>query len=79
MNVQRKRPKRRTNVSIDAQLLAEARAMGVNLSAALESKLAELLKTERQRRWLEENKAGFEAANAFIEKHGLWSDGRRLF
>lgn len=79
MNMQRNPPKRRTNVSIDAKLLAEARAMGINLSAALESKLAELLKAERQRHWIEENKAGFEAANAFVEKYGLWSDGRRLF
>ena len=79
MNVQRKPLKRRTNVSLDADLLAEARAMGVNLSAALESKLTELLKAERQRRWKEEHRAGFEAANAFVEKYGLWSDGRRLF
>lgn len=79
MNAPKKLPKRRTNVSIDAELLTQARDMGVNLSAALESKLAELLKAERERRWIEENKAGFEAANRFLKTHGLWSDGRRLF
>lgn len=80
MNAQGKRPpKRRTNVSIDAELLTQARDVGINLSATLESKLAELLKAERERRWIEENRAGFEAANRLLETHGLWSDGRRLF
>ena len=79
MNAQGRPPKRRTNVSIDAELLMQARRLGINLSATLESRLAELLKAERERRWVKENKAGFQAANRFLEAHGLWSDGRRLF
>ena len=34
---------------------------------------------ERQRRWLEENRGAIEDANRFLAKHGLWSDGKRLF
>lgn len=33
----------------------------------------------RQQRWLEENRGAIEDANRFLEKHGLWSDGKRLF
>jgi post-segregation antitoxin (ccd killing protein) len=31
----------------------------------------------RQRRWLAENRAALAAANAFVERHGFWSDGLR--
>lgn len=34
---------------------------------------------ERQQRWLEENRGAIEDANRFLAKHGLWSDGKRLF
>ncbi|HET8728801.1 MAG TPA: type II toxin-antitoxin system CcdA family antitoxin, partial [Alphaproteobacteria bacterium] len=50
-------PKRRTNVSVNADLLEQARALNVNLSAALEEKLVEIVRREREKRWLEENRA----------------------
>jgi len=33
----------------------------------------------RQRRWIEDNRGAIEDANAFLGKHSLWSDGKRLF
>ena len=64
----RKRP---TNVSLDAQLLDEAKALGINISRACDRGLAALIAEERAKRWLEENKAALSSSNAFVEKHGL--------
>ena len=72
-------PKRATNVSINVDLLAQARDLGVNLSQMLEDGLKARLTEERRKRWLEENKAAFAACNEHFEKYGLWSDGIRMF
>ncbi len=72
-------PKRPTNVSVNEDLLAKARDLGVNLSQTLEDGLKVRVAEERRRRWLEDNKAAFAACNDHFEKYGLWSDGFRMF
>ena len=71
--------KARTNVSIDAALLSEARALGINLSATLEDRLRGLVKQAREARWRAENEGALTDANEFVKRHGLWSDGLRQF
>ena len=71
--------KTRTNVSVDAELLALARELRINVSAALEDRLKELVAESRSLIWLEENKGAIEDANTFLERRGLWSDGKRQF
>ena len=63
--------RRATNVSINAQLLAEARALEVNISRAAEQGLARAIAERRAALWLEENQAALESSNAYIEQHGL--------
>ena len=72
-------PKRPTNVSVNEDLLAKARDLGVNLSQMLEEGLKARLAEERRKRWLEDNQAAFAACNEHFEKYGLWSDGFRMF
>ena len=72
-------PKRATNVSLNADLLAQARQLGVTLSQTLEDGVKARLAEERRRRWLEENREAIEAYNKHVEKYGLWSDGLRMF
>ena len=72
-------PKRATNVSVNADLLAQARLCGVNLSQALEDALKSRLGEERRRKWLEDNRGAIEEYNKHFEKYGLWSDGLRMF
>ena len=72
-------PKRATNVSVNADLLAQARECGVNLSQTLEDALKTRLAEERRRKWLEDNREAIEDYNKHFEKHGLWSDGLRMF
>jgi antitoxin CcdA len=71
--------KKSANLSVRADLLEEARAYKINLSQTLEAALQAALKKEKERRWLEENRAAIEAYNRHIERDGLWSDGMRLF
>jgi antitoxin CcdA len=66
-------PKRAANVSIDAEILAEAKAMKINLSQTLEEELRKRVQDERVRRFQEEHREAFEAHNRFIEEHGIWS------
>ena len=72
-------PKRPTNVSVNEDLLAKARDLGVNLSQTLEDGLKARVAEERRRRWLEDNQQAFVACNEHFEKYGLWSDGLRMF
>jgi antitoxin CcdA len=66
----RKRP---VNVTVDEDVLAEAKQLGLNLSQVLEEELRKRVTDERTRRWQDENREAFEAHNRFIEKHGIWS------
>ena len=72
-------PKRATNVSVNTDLLAQARQCGVNLSQTLEDALKTRLAAERRRKWLEDNREAIEDYNKHFEKYGLWSDGLRMF
>jgi antitoxin CcdA len=72
-------PKKPTNVSVSGDLLAAARANKINLSQTLEEALREKLRKIEQQRWLEENREAIEEHNRFVQKYGVFSDGRRRF
>ena len=69
--------KRAVNVTVDAEVLAEAKRQGINLSAALEAELRRLTQAERIKRFQEESKEAIESYNRFIEEHGVWSEKYR--
>ena len=71
--------KARTNVSVDAELPAVARQLRINVSAALEGRLKELVAESRWRVWLEDHAEAIKDANEFLKRRGLWSDGKRQF
>lgn len=60
-----------TNVSLDIGIVNEARRLGLNISRACEQGLARQIAEERGRRWLAENAEALDAANAWIDEHGL--------
>ena len=72
-------PKKSTNLSINSDLLRQAKERRINISQALELRLAELLREEKGRRWKEENRDAIEDYNRRIEAHGAFSDGLRRF
>lgn len=76
----------RITVELDAETLARVRAAGVDLSEtltrALRRELPPLSEEERKRAadsWYTENKEAVDASNDYVEKHGLFSDGARMF
>ncbi|CAM5488778.1 hypothetical protein ATER59S_03415 [Aquamicrobium terrae] len=68
-----------TNLSIDANLLKQARGLDVNVSRAAEAGIAEAVAAEKTRLWKMENRATIEAWNDYIEKHGLPLEEYRQF
>ena len=76
----------RVTVEIDAETLARAREAGIDLSRTLTRALCRELPlvsdAERNRaaeEWYKENKEADDASNEYVEKHGLFSDGARMF
>lgn len=74
-----KAPKKSTNLSINSDLLRQVKERRINISQALELRLAELLREEQSRQWKEENREAIEDYNHRIEAHGTFSDGLRRF
>lgn len=72
-------PKRATNVSINSDLLQQARRLGINLSATFESALSDKVRAEQRGRWQRENSDAIRAYNQFAEKHGTFGDSERTF
>ncbi|MBE0691787.1 MAG: type II toxin-antitoxin system CcdA family antitoxin [Aquamicrobium sp.] len=59
------------NLSIDADLLSEAKALSVNISRAAEAGIAEAVRKEKERLWRQENREALESWNAWVEENGL--------
>lgn len=72
-------PKKATNLSINADLLRQARELNINLSQTLEQHLAEIVREVRRQQWLAENKGAIDVYNQRIESQGAFSDGLRQF
>jgi antitoxin CcdA len=71
--------KKAVNLSFDADLLDEARAENVKLSAVAERAVRAEIASIRAERWKRENAEAIQEANEELAKNGLWSDGLRLF
>lgn len=72
-------PKKPTNVSINSDLLTKAKALKINLSATLETALADIVAARQRELWKEENRLAIEAYNQLVEETGVASDGMRSF
>jgi antitoxin CcdA len=71
--------KRAANLSINAGLLDEAKALEINLSATLERALEAEVRVRKREIWLAENREAIAAYNARVAEHGVLSDGVREF
>jgi len=66
------RPARKpTNLSLDSELLKEAKALGINVSRSAEAGIAEAVKRHKQERWLKDNASALASSNAYVEANGL--------
>jgi antitoxin CcdA len=78
-NSRRRGPRRPANVTLHAGLLAEAKQLGINISAACEAGLHERVAQVRRQRWLDENRKAIDNYNDRIDRDGLTLAGHRQF
>jgi len=71
--------KRGVNVSVDGDIIAEAKALGINLSQVLEDDLRKRVKEEKTKRRQEENREATESYNRFIAERGIWGEKYRTW
>lgn len=71
--------KKAVNLSLDSDLLRQARELGLNLSGVAEGAIAYAVRERVAARWAEENRAAAEAYNRRIDAEGVFSDGLRTF
>ncbi len=71
--------RRPTNVTLASSLLAQARALKINVSQACEAGLAAEVKAVRAIKWLEENRVAMDEYNERIEREGMLLADLRLF
>lgn len=74
-----KAAKKACNLSINEDLLRQAKELGINLSQTLEAQLEKLVREAKAKAWAEENREAIESQSRWIEKHGLLSDHYRFF
>ncbi len=72
-------PKKATNITLSAEVLSEAKALGINISQACDQFLRELVTREQERRWQTDNADFIAAYNAGVERDGLPLDAWRSF
>lgn len=72
-------PKQATHLSVNSDLLRQAKELKINLSRMLESHLASQVQEIKRKQWLESSReAVFEYA-AFVDKNGCFGDKLRSF
>ena len=64
-------PRRATNITLNVELVEQARELGINLSRACERGIAEAVARKRAELWKEENREALEYAKEFVAKHGI--------
>lgn len=73
------RVKKTVTVTLEPELIQEARAAGINLSQTLRNALKAEIKEIEAARWKKENEAAIDYLNQLTEENGLLSDTYRTF
>lgn len=68
-----------TNLTLDAALLSDAKALHVNLSRAAENGVRLAVAQARADLWRAENAAAVASSNRYVDAHGLPLDRFRQF
>ena len=71
--------KRSTNLTLRTDLVREARALDINLSAAAEAGIERAVAKARDEQWIARNRAAMRSYDAFVERDGLLLGDVRTF
>jgi antitoxin CcdA len=72
-------PSKPVKLSLDASVVAEAKALGLNISRIMGGALRSRIREQKARRWQAANARAIGLCNEELRKNGLWSDEHRLF
>ncbi|MEK7811069.1 MAG: type II toxin-antitoxin system CcdA family antitoxin [Pseudomonadota bacterium] len=72
-------PKKATNLSINSDLLRQAKELNINLSQQVEGYLSELVRKAKEQQWRAENAEFIAAYNRRIEAESLPLEQYRTF
>lgn len=72
-------PKKSTHLSINSDLLRQAKELEINLSQTLEEHLADLILQHRRQLWQVENREAIEAYNRKVAERGVFCEQVRKF
>jgi antitoxin CcdA len=72
-------PKKSANLSINSDLIQQAKALKINLSKLLEERLAETIASQKESLWIKENQEAIEEYNERVSNNGAFSDRLRRF
>jgi antitoxin CcdA len=72
-------PENAIDITLSADVLSEAKVLGINLSQACDQFLRDLVRRERERRWQEDHAEFVAAYNRTVEDEGLPVDEWRNF
>ncbi len=75
----RNAPKKPTNLTVNSDLLSKAKDLKINISAVLETALAETLIDQKRKKWIKENSQSIDEYNEAIQSFGIFSDSLRSF
>ena len=68
-----------TNLSLRSELVRRAKALGLNISEAVDAALEDVITAAEREAWLRENADAIEAYNEGVEQRGVFSDDWRSF
>jgi antitoxin CcdA len=66
-----KAQRKATNLSLDQAVIADAKALGLNVSKIAEESLKKAIAARKTELWLEENREAIEENNRYFAEHGL--------
>ena len=69
--------KKPVNLSVNSDLLRQAKELKVNVSQVLEMALANQVNSLREAQWLADNQEAIDGYNRHVEENGLWNEAWR--
>ncbi|MCR9160340.1 MAG: type II toxin-antitoxin system CcdA family antitoxin [Nannocystaceae bacterium] len=68
-----------TNLSLRSELVRRAKALGLNISEAVDAALEDVIRSAEREAWLKENQEAIAEYNEVVERRGVFSDDWRTF
>ena len=76
MSIEARKPH---DLTVSEALMAEAKALDLDITGAAEQGIARAIKAEKERRWKIDNAEAIKASNDYVAKHGLPLAKYRMF